>query len=140
MRIKTMAMVATLGAVLAGCAGTPQTPYTQVSGQYLGVLPCVDCSGIKTSLKIVPADKGNAGNFELNSTREGKSDQVLVTKGSVFTVENAGNMKYPLVYQLRGPEGNAVYNLLPLENGDLQLLDTNMNAPQSGIDMTLKRR
>lgn len=139
MKIKTLAVAAVLAA-LAGCASGPQTPYTKLAGQYEGVLPCVDCSGIKTNLKVRDANDGNAGTFELVSVREGKSSQALLTKGNVFTVENAGEMKYPLIYQLRGPEGNAIYNLLPMESGDLQLLDTNMNPPKTGIDMTLKRR
>ena len=139
MKIKMLAAAAAIAA-LAGCASGPQTPYTKLAGQYDGILPCVDCSGIKTSLKVRDANNGNAGTFELVSVREGKSSQALLTKGNVFTVENAGEMKYPLIYQLRGPEGNAIYNLLPRDNGDLQLLDTNMNQPKTGIDMTLKRR
>lgn len=139
MKLKALAAAAVL-ATLAGCASGPQTPYTKLSGQYEGVLPCIDCAGIKSTLKVRDANEGKAGTFELVSVREGKSNQALLTKGNVFTIENAGEMKYPLIYQLRGPEGNAIYNLLPLDNGDLQLLDTNMNAPKTGIDMSLKRR
>ena len=139
MKINVLAAAAVLAA-LAGCASAPQTPYTKLTGQYEGVLPCMDCAGIKATLKVRSADEGKAATFELMSVRQGKISQPLLTKGNIFTVENAGAMKYPLVYQLRGPEGNAIYNLLPLENGDLQLLDTNMNAPKTGIDMSLKRR
>lgn len=141
MRLKVLASAGALAAltVLAGCASSPQTPYGKVAGDYAGVLPCADCSGISTQLQM-RNDDDIAGTYELRSVREGKSDQVLVTRGNFLVLENAGPQQLPLVYQLKGADGNTIYNLRPLDDGNLVVLDNEMRTSQSGADMTLKRR
>ncbi|WP_106477392.1 copper resistance protein NlpE N-terminal domain-containing protein [Phytohalomonas tamaricis] len=144
MRLKTMTSVFALSAVtaLAGCAsGGPdqQSPYQRAAGTYEGVLPCPDCSGIRTQLEIKNQDN-IAANYTLKSTRLGKSQEPMTNKGSVLVLEDVGPNSYPVVYQLKGPNGNDIYNLLPLGDGDLQLLDRNFTKMQSSNDLTLKRR
>ena len=42
-------------ALLAGCASgglEENSPYDQIQGNYAGVLPCADCSGIDTKLMV----------------------------------------------------------------------------------------
>lgn len=140
MGIKLFASAGALAAVtlLAGCASAPQSDYGRVAGNYAGVLPCADCAGIRTNLNIANNDD-ISGSFDLQSVREGQSDKVLETKGVVSVEQNAGPQHLPTVYVLKAGDGNTIYNLRPLDNGDLQLLKSDQSVDQDN-PAVLKRR
>ncbi|RKQ97016.1 NlpE-like protein [Kushneria sinocarnis] len=128
-------------AVLAGCASNEPanpSPYAQAQGTYQGTLPCADCSGIKTRLNIRNQDNTGAS-FTLKSTRIGQSQEPMKTKGQVLVLHDVGPNEYPLVYQLKGTNGNTIYNLLPLNSGDLKLLGKDYKQVQSNNDLTLRK-
>ncbi|WP_025731898.1 copper resistance protein NlpE N-terminal domain-containing protein [Carnimonas nigrificans] len=141
MRLKLLAGVSAVAALtaLAGCSSAPQSQYGKAAGNYQGVLPCVDCAGIRTDLKITN-DNDISGSFNLRSVREGKSDKVLETKGNLQVQTNAGPQSLPTVYVLKGADGNTIYNLRPLDNGDLQLLKPDQSTAQGNDAVVLKRR
>ncbi|MCM2971737.1 MULTISPECIES: copper resistance protein NlpE N-terminal domain-containing protein [Larsenimonas] len=129
--------------LLAGCASgglEENSPYDQVEGNYAGVLPCADCSGIKTRL-MIDNENDVSGKFTMKSTYLGKSqgNEPMITKGQVMVLNDAGPNQYPVVYQLTGQDGTTVYNLLPLSNGNLQILSRDYTKIQSNMDLTLKR-
>ncbi|WP_158521498.1 copper resistance protein NlpE N-terminal domain-containing protein [Kushneria konosiri] len=143
MTFKGIATTAVLASVigLAGCSGNDvqnQSPYAQADGRYQGTLPCADCAGIKTNLEI--RNQNNTGaSFTLDSTRLGQSEKPLQTKGQVLIKQNVGPNSYPLVYELKNGQGNTIYNLLPVGNGDMRLLDRNYTRIDSSDNLTLKR-
>jgi len=141
MKFKLLAGAGVLAAVtaLAGCASGPQTPYSRVAGDYQGLLPCADCSGIQTNLHLVN-NNNISGSFVLKSVRNGQSNKVLETKGNFLVLTNAGPQKLPIVYQLKGSQGNTIYNLRPLDSGDLEVLTNQLTTPDSSADVTLKRQ
>ncbi|OLO04010.1 MULTISPECIES: copper resistance protein NlpE [Salinicola] len=128
-----------LGLMLSACSSAPPSPYQKAAGDYEGVLPCADCSGINVDLQMMNMDD-TGGAYVLNSLYQGRSDEPMVTKGNYIVLEDAGMQQLPLVYQLKGAQGNTIYYLRPLDNGDLEVLDPNMQPVQSGADMTLKRQ
>ncbi|MAM58318.1 MAG: hypothetical protein CMN25_13360 [Salinicola sp.] len=124
---------------LAGCASTPPSPYEKAAGEYEGVLPCADCSGIQVDLEMMNMDD-TGGAYVLNSLYQGRSDEPMTTKGNFLVLKDAGPQQMPTIYELKGAGGNTIYYLRPLDNGDLEVLDTHMQSIQSGADMTLKRQ
>lgn len=143
MTFKGIATTAVLASVLgiAGCSSSEtqnQSPYAQADGRYQGTLPCADCAGIRTDLRI--NNQSNVGaSFTLDSTRLGQSEEALRTEGQVLIKENVGPNSYPLVYELKNGEGNTIYNLLPVGNGDMRLLDRDYTRVESSDNLTLKR-
>lgn len=131
--------VVTLGLALGACSSTPPSPYAKAAGEYEGVLPCADCSGIQVDLQMTNMDD-TGGAYVLNSLYQGRSDEPMITKGNFLVLEDAGPQQIPTVYELKGAGGNTIYYLRPLDNGDLEVLDTHMQTIQSGADMTLKRQ
>ncbi|MCM2130282.1 copper resistance protein NlpE N-terminal domain-containing protein [Larsenimonas rhizosphaerae] len=132
-------------ALLAGCASgglEENSPYDQVQGNYAGVLPCADCSGIDTRL-MIENQNDVSGTFTMKSKYLGKGDakknDPMVTEGQVMVMKDVGPNQYPIVYQLTGGDGTAVYNLLPLSNGNLQILSRDYTKIPSNTDLTLKR-
>lgn len=143
MTFKGIATTAVLASVLgiAGCASSDtqnQSPYALADGRYQGTLPCADCAGIRTDLRIDNQDDIGAS-FTLDSTRLGQSEEALRTEGQVLIKENVGPNSYPLVYQLKNGQGNTIYNLLPVGNGDMRLLDRDYTRVDSSDNLTLKR-
>ncbi|WP_251977419.1 copper resistance protein NlpE N-terminal domain-containing protein [Salinicola avicenniae] len=125
--------------LLAGCSSTPPSSYEKVAGEYKGVLPCADCSGINIDLEMVNMDD-TGGAYVLRSVYQGRSDEVMVTRGNFLIREDAGPQQLPIVYDLKGAGGNTIYYLRPMDNGNLEVLDTGMQSIQSGVDVTLKRQ
>ncbi|WP_342594936.1 copper resistance protein NlpE [Salinicola lusitanus] len=128
-----------LALVLAGCSSTPPSPYEKAAGEYEGVLPCADCSGIQVDLEMMNMDD-TGGAYVLNSLYQGRSDEPMTTQGNFLVLKDAGPQQMPTIYELKGAGGNTIYYLRPLDNGDLEVLDTHMQSIQSGADMTLKRQ
>ncbi|WP_110666321.1 copper resistance protein NlpE N-terminal domain-containing protein [Salinicola halophilus] len=141
MRTQGMIGAGVLGLALAlgGCASTPPSPYEKVAGEYEGVLPCADCSGIQVDLKMMNMDD-TGGAYVLNSLYQGRSDEPMKTQGNFLILNDVGPQHLPTVYQLRGAGGNTIYFLRPLDDGNLEVLDTRMGVISSGADMTLKRQ
>lgn len=136
---RSLALGLVLGMALSACSNTPPSPYEKAAGEYEGVLPCADCSGINVDLQVMNMDD-TGGAYVLRSLYQGKSAEPMVTKGNYLVLEDAGPQQLPIVYELKGAGGNTIYYLRPLDNGDLEVLDTGMQAMPSGADMTLKRQ
>ncbi|WP_110686591.1 copper resistance protein NlpE N-terminal domain-containing protein [Salinicola aestuarinus] len=128
-----------LGLALGGCASTPPSPYEKAAGEYEGVLPCADCSGIQVDLEMMNMDD-TGGAYVLDSLYQGRSEEPMKTQGNFLILNDAGPQHLPTVYELKGSGGNTIYYLRPLDNGDLEVLDTRMGVISSGADMTLKRQ
>lgn len=109
---------------------------------YEGVLPCADCSGIKTVLKIYEGDGTmESHKFELSSTYQGKEPgNVFVQKGN-FNLER-GLEKDPngTIYVLNydKPEGEQIFYGYSAATPDkLFLLDNKREIIKSKLNYTL---
>jgi heat shock protein HslJ len=90
-------------------------------GVYVGTLPCADCEGIRTQIRLT-----NDLTFEIETKYLGKSDKIFRNRGS-FTWDDAGNK-----IRLDQNDGNAVMhyqvgenNLIAL-NQDGNRIETNL--------------
>lgn len=109
---------------------------------YEGVLPCADCSGIQTVLKIYQGDGTmESHKFELTSTYQGKEPgNVFVQKGNFNTEKGVGNDKNGTIYVLNydKPEGEQIfYGLTSAEPNKLFLLDKERQIIKSKLNYTL---
>ena len=159
--------LAVCGIFLAGChkkeASTPQqTPQNTSSASqtanapvvtetitlekvYEGTLPCADCSGIKTQLKLhSKANDPNANKYELTQTYLGKEpNNTFVTTGT-YTVENdtnTDNNTNTTIYTFTpdqpdmGPTYYAVYSNDPTT---MHMLDSDMKKIEDDMQSVLK--
>ena len=99
-----------------------------------GVLPCADCAGIRTRLRLWRNDDGQA--FELEETYLGADgDNVFRTSGNwrLEAVDGDGAPRYRL-----GNEGGALgFELQP--DGSLQLVDAEGEVPANAVAYRLHR-
>ncbi len=109
---------------------------------YEGVLPCADCSGIQTVLKIYQGDGTmESHKFELTSTYQGKEPgNVFVQKGNFNTERGVGKDKNGTIYVLNydKPEGEQIfYGLTSAEPNKIFLLDKERQIIKSKLNYTL---
>lgn len=152
--------LAVFGVFLAGCqkkeapAPTPATQQTQAAAQtapapapaaapttdalmmekvYEGILPCADCSGIKTRVRISSKESdAGANTFELTQTYMGKEpNNVFVSTG-----------KYNIKRGMEGDENATVYIFNPDKSKDEQYyyaVYTNDPATMYSLDRDMKK-
>lgn len=138
-----------LALAIAGCGGPPDEsgPATAAAPvaiaaddgrpfdlAWQGVLPCADCAGIRTRLRLWRDDDGQA--FELEETYLGaEGGNVFTTSGSwrLEAVDGDGALRYRL-----GNEGGALGFELQAD-GSLQLVDAEGEAPANAVAYRLHR-
>lgn len=97
-----------------------------------GVLPCADCEGIRTRLRLSRDDAGQA--FELEETYLGADEANVFTASGTWRLEGDGQAP---VYRL-GNEGGALgFALQP--DGSLQLLGAGGEPPADAVAYRLHR-
>ncbi len=106
-------------------------PSTQV--YYMGILPCADCSGLKTELTLYAN-----GTYFLRetylATRYG--DQAHTSFGKYKRIRNRGRG----IVQLNYDKPQEVYNFIAPDDDNLRVLDKQLNEIDTPMNMTLKRR
>jgi predicted secreted protein len=124
-------------AALAGCAGQGGSPSSPESsnllGSYTGILPCADCAGIRTDLKLY------AERYELRETYIGTrdGDRTVEGTGRVKVTRGSANDREATVYQLQGERADARRNFLRVGDGELRLLDAKLHDLPGGAPSTL---
>ena len=143
-----------LAVLLAGCgrageppapavpvAQAPQAPGAADDGEpfdlaWQGVLPCADCAGIRTRLRLRRDVGGHA--FELEETYMGAEDDNVFSTSGAWRLERAGAAQAGApVYRL-GTEGGALGFELQTD-GSLQLLGADGAPPADAIAYRLHR-
>ena len=99
-----------------------------------GVLPCADCDGIRTRLRLWRNDDGQA--FELEETYLGAGGENVFTTSGAWRLEAAENNGAPR-YRL-GHEGGTLGFELQAD-GSLQLVDARGEAPADAAAYRLHR-
>lgn len=156
--MKKLVLVFIIAAQLGSCTGKKKEEVSKtkevvaeksVSGEvltYQGTLPCADCEGLETVLKIDQGD-GTMENhkFELSSIYKGKTpEKEFVEKGTYNTErgfeDDADGTIYVLNYDK--PQADKIYYGTFSKNPDkIYLLDNNRKRIKSEINysLTLKK-
>lgn len=122
-RVKPI-LASVVAAALAGCV----TISSSLIGTYAGVLPCADCSGILTELRLYAEQpSGRAAHYELTETYLGSrdGDRSIGTTGRWTTVRGAASDKDAAVIQIDLGRIDALKNFLRVGDDELRLLDRN---------------
>ncbi|MCM1512268.1 MAG: copper resistance protein NlpE [Oxalobacter formigenes] len=133
----------TASAAQTTTAAPAATETVNIVKTYEGVLPCADCSGIKTRVKIrAKADDPTANLFEVTETYMGKEpDNVFVTTGKYTVQRGIGDDNNATVYIFtpEQPAGDTLYYAVYSNDpATLHLLDRDMKKVESDLNYTLK--
>ena len=121
---KSIAVMAMIGGLaLAGCQSTPPpepaNPVAQKS-IYSGMLPCADCSGIRTTLTLYRDQYSNPTRFELR-------EEYL--KGSTVTLSAVERGDWSTASRIKGTTEYQVFTINPKDpSGKRQYLKDAVNA------------
>jgi copper homeostasis protein (lipoprotein) len=109
-----------------------------VTERYSGMMPCADCSGIKTTLMLTRSDQGAPINFTMSETYVGRpSAGTRNTDGSWSIVHGDATDKNATVYQLHPHRSTAVTSFLKV-GGELRMLGGDMTELPASMPHTLK--
>jgi len=113
-------LVLSLAAALAGCV----TITSSSLGTFAGVMPCVDCAGILTELRLY-AEQGRPTRFELTETYLGSrdGDRSIGTAGQWGTVHGSADEPGATVVQLDLGSVSTRRNFLRVGEGELRRID-----------------
>ncbi len=143
MRVVTALIVAGGLAGCAGPAGSPSTPESgNLLGTYTGILPCADCGGIRTDLRLY-ADQpsGQATRYEARETYIGtrEGDRTVDKAGRVKVVRGSASDKEAMVYQLETDRSDTLRNFVRASDNELRLLDREQKELVSSAPRSLYR-
>ena len=109
--------------LLSGCNLMNRSKSAPWSGVYRGVLPCVDCEGIQTEIRLYPDNS-----FELRRKFLGKSEKIHMSKGKIEWYQQHNQIKL----QVEEEKENIPANYQIGENQIIQL-DDNGNPISGGF-------
>ncbi|WP_394776099.1 copper resistance protein NlpE N-terminal domain-containing protein [Flavobacterium sp.] len=109
--------------------------------EYEGILPCADCSGIETVLKIYQGDGTvESHRFELSSLYKGKSQEIIEDDGNYNLERGLADDPDGTIYVLNWdkPEDEQIYYGYLSETPDkIYLLDNKRQIIKSKLNNTL---
>ena len=108
-----------------------QGPQSQTT--YVGILPCADCSGLKTELTLYAN-----GTYYLKetylATRDG--DKSYTSYGKYQRIKSRGRD----IVQLNYDKPQEIYNFIAPDDDHLRVLDKELNEIDTPMNMTLDRK
>jgi copper homeostasis protein (lipoprotein) len=139
-------------AVLTGCQGgrvappvtiaddqvAPAVSAKKVLAVYQGVLPCADCTGIRTELTLFDEDF----TYKLVETYLGTPEgaRTFASDGTWTLLRAPAEDPDRKVYQLRASNPGDVRSFLVLDDWQIRQLDAAGRKLESGLDYTLTRK
>lgn len=114
----------------------PSPSASSLDATWQGVLPCADCDGIQTRLRLVADDQGRR--YELQETylaREG--GEVFESQGAWAEEAAVLDDQPTVVYRLDGNGASRWFSLQP--DGALEMLDGQERATADGLAHRLQR-
>lgn len=136
--IATLGLAA--GLALAGCQTLPDNPIASKT-VYSGVLPCADCSGIRTTLTLYRDQDNAPSRYEMRQQYLGGATQTShVDRGNwaVSTTQMDGH-QYPLyILNPHNPKGQQRF--VRNAKNAVDMLDAKGQEIQSGLNYTLIQR
>jgi inhibitor of cysteine peptidase len=121
-------MVSSLAVAQAGVA----------TERYTGLMPCGDCSGIKTTLALVRSSQGAPVSFSMTETYVGRpAAGRRTTTGTWSIVHGDATDKNATVYQLHPAGSTTAINFVQVDN-ELRMLGGDMTELPASVPHTLK--
>ncbi|HTQ72803.1 MAG TPA: protease inhibitor I42 family protein [Burkholderiales bacterium] len=129
-------LVLSVAAALAGCV----TITSSSLGTFAGVMPCADCAGILTELRLY-AEQGRPTRFELTETYLGSrdGDRSIGTAGQWGTLRGSADDSGATVVQLDLGSVSTHRNFLKVGEDELRRIDANLREIPSAVPHSLHR-
>jgi copper homeostasis protein (lipoprotein) len=107
---------------------------------YTGVLPCADCSGIKTELRLENSPEKLERTYELTETylETPDGDRKFVTSGIYEVIYGLEDKPGAMAIRLLDQESMPSKSFLQDQSGKLTLLDQQENPIESDLNYTLE--
>jgi NlpE N-terminal domain len=118
----------------------PTVPQGKLIAAYRGVLPCADCPGIDTTVRLFAAADGaqNHGRFLIRNTYQERKSSY--TEAGTWSLEK-GTPDDPSasVYVLKPKTGSGVTNYLRVSDNEIKQLDNDRKPFTGTVNFSLKR-
>ena len=145
--MKTYLTAAVLGSAIlvTGCQSQqPEEPIDPTAQQvtYTGMLPCADCSGIRTTLTLYRDQYSNPTRFELREEYlSGSKVELSASERGSWEAEKRlqGNMEYD-VYTINPNDPDADRKYIKDAVNAIEQLDQNGNRIESNLNYRLLRK
>lgn len=142
---KRIVAASIVAAALAGCAGlevSPQPNSAVAPAVYSGILPCADCAGIRTELRLYAEQpSGRPIRYELSetylATRDG--DRAFEKSGRWTLLRGSASDPNATVYQLDFDRPATQRDFLRVGDDELRLLDRRQHEIPSAAPHSLYR-
>jgi copper homeostasis protein (lipoprotein) len=106
---------------------------------YRGVLPCADCPGIDTTVKLFGADpQATHGRYLINHVYQGRKSSYTET-GTWSTEKGTPDDASANVYVLKPKTGSGVTNFLRVGDDEIKQLDNDRKPFAGTVNFSLKR-
>lgn len=117
----------------------PAASHGKLLATYHGVLPCADCPGIDTTVKLFGADaQATQGVYMTKNVYEERNSSYTDT--GTWTLENGTpDDASASVYVLKPRKGNGVTNYLRVGDDEIKQLDNNRKPLAGTVNFSLKR-
>jgi uncharacterized lipoprotein NlpE involved in copper resistance len=107
---------------------------------YHGVLPCADCPGIDTTVRLFAAADGAEGHGQYLIKRTYQERKSSYTEAGTWTLEKGTpNDASASVYVLKPKTGSGVTNFLRVSNAEIKQLDNDRKPFTGNVNFSLKR-
>ena len=135
-------------AIVTGCVSQTLGQVAPPAGQrliatYAGVLPCADCQGIKTELRLYAKSEGDLSDarFTLEETYLGTSggDRTIGFSGSWAMQHGTTADPKAIVYQINSGDPSGTRYFLQVNANEIKLLDRQQREIKSNMSSSLKR-
>jgi predicted secreted protein len=127
-----------VGAIFLAVTSGIAAGQSVVTERYSGMMPCADCSGIKTFLVLNQNSQGAPINFTMRETYVGRPAAGNRTTAGTWTIVHGdATDKNATVYQLHPHGSTAVTSFLKMDN-ELRMLGGDMTELPASVPHTLK--
>jgi copper homeostasis protein (lipoprotein) len=118
---------------------TQSSPHGKLLATYHGVLPCADCPGIDTTVKLFGADaKATHGQYVIHHVYQERKSSYDET--GTWTLEKGTPADASAsVYVLKPKTGSGVTNFLQVSNNVIKQLDNDRKPFAGSVNFSLKR-
>jgi uncharacterized lipoprotein NlpE involved in copper resistance len=118
----------------------PAAAHGKLIGAYRGVLPCADCPGIDTTVRLF-ADPSGAEDHGRYVTRSAYQERNTTnTEAGTWTLQKGTPADANAsVYVLKPKSGNGVTNFLIIDDNEIKQLDADRKPFPGTVNFTLKR-
>lgn len=139
LRLIAGTMLGVVAMTSMGLAAASKPDPSLVVGEFRGVLPCADCSGLDTRLKLVKDKQdSNEGTYFLSENYIGKSKVPFKSSGRWSVVKGTPKDPSATVYALDPGKPKKTRYYLLRADGSLLSLDGERNEIDAPFDLSLK--